>query len=425
MGLDADVIVVGGGIAGLSCARTLCGAGLSVRILEASEWIGGRIRSDRMDGFILDRGFQVLQSAYPEARRQLDYSSLNLMPFEPGAIFRIGERFHTVSHPLRRPLDFWSTLAAPVGTLEDKLRLVALAAGIRRAPLSDLFEAPDVNVKEKLKNQGYSSIFIKRFINPFLSSITLDSRAEVSWRFFLFVLAMFSTGDVALPADGMGEIPRILAAGLPASWIQTRSAVRAVSPGRATLSDGRHWTGRAVVVATDESAHFRLFHTGGARRCMPATCVYYSVSRPPFHRPFLVLNADEDGPIASVVVPSLAAPNYSPPGAHLVAVTALSKTQPLWPELAAAMERQLRRWYGEQVREWRQLAAYFIPHGLPAVAPPLPSPYRQPVRMEKGLFHCGETMGVPSIQWALYSGRRAAEAVIAELKGTSDGSVNA
>jgi phytoene dehydrogenase-like protein len=322
-------------------------------------------------------------------------------------------------------LDVFSSLAAPVGTLEDKLRLAALAAGIRKASLSDLFESPDVNVINKLKYQGYSSKFIKRFINPFLSSITLDPHTDVSWRFFLFVLAMFASGDVALPADGMGEIPRMLAADLPETLIHTGCPVIAVSPGNATVADGRQWTGRAVVVATDEKSHFRLFQMRGNRRSMPATCVYYSASLPPLRRPFLVLNADENGPIRSVVVPSLAASNYSPPGAHLVAVTSLSKTRPQWHELSAGIERQLGRWYGGQVQEWRELGAYFIPHGLPDVAPPLLSPYRQPVRMEKGMYLCGEAMGVPSIQWALYSGRRAAEAVLADIKGVPDGSVTA
>lgn len=417
----SDVIVVGAGLAGLSCARHLSEAGLSVRILEASEGIGGRVRTDQMDGFLLDRGFQVLHTAYPEARRQLNYRSLDLHAFDPGALIRVDGKFHTVSDPLRLPADLIATLKAPIGSLGDKLKLARLARKLRGGRLSDIFAAPEKATLDFLQAEGFSEDMIDRFFRPFFSGITLDPDIGASSRMLCFILSMFASGDVSLPAKGMGALPEQLARGCSGCSIETGKQVKTVSPGSVTTADGNAYKSRAVVAATDGPALFRLLGRSWNRQSRSATSLYFSTERSPVSRKLLVLNAENKGPINTLVVPSRTAPSYAPMGSDLIVATVLSKSKPDWQELSAAVRSQLCEWFGSRVDAWKLLSVYHIAHALPAANPPLPSPMVQPVRIEKGLYVGGEAFSVPSIQWALFSGRRAAEDVLEDFNGRQTG----
>ncbi|MDX1675707.1 MAG: FAD-dependent oxidoreductase, partial [Longimicrobiales bacterium] len=222
-----DVVVVGGGLAGLAAAVGLQAGGLDVQLLEASDRVGGRVRTDGVDGFLLDRGFQVLLTAYPEAGRVLDLEALELRPFHPGARIRVGDAFTRIGDPFRRPADLWPTLRSPVGTLADKLRVARLRArsvlqtpgfatrpayrrlaGDAAGPAGD---GSGSTTMERLEQEGLSDGMIERFFRPFLGGVFLESELVTSSAFFDFVMAMFSAGSAALPAGGMEAIPRQLA----------------------------------------------------------------------------------------------------------------------------------------------------------------------------------------------------------------------
>jgi phytoene dehydrogenase-like protein len=161
---EADVLIVGGGLAGLCCARRLAAAGVTCQVLEASNAVGGRVRTDRVEGFLLDRGFQVLLTAYPEARQALDYDALELRPFEPGALIRCGGRFQRLVDPWRRPKHVLATAFSSVGSLADKLRIASLRRRVRRTTLDELDEQPEQSTIEAppargLFEQGHRAIF--------------------------------------------------------------------------------------------------------------------------------------------------------------------------------------------------------------------------------------------------------------------------
>lgn len=202
--VDVDVVVVGAGLAGLSCARQLMNRSVSFIILEADSRIGGRLKTDVLDGFLLNHGFQVLQTAYPEARRQLDYHRLELKSFAPGAIIRVAGKFVRVSDPRRRPRDIWSSMTAPVGTFTDRLRMIRMASSARRGSISNLFQSPDMTTLEYLQSQGISEKMIERFFKPFFGGVCLDPAIQASSNVFRYVLRIFAEGDVALPGRGMG-----------------------------------------------------------------------------------------------------------------------------------------------------------------------------------------------------------------------------
>ncbi|MDX1548792.1 MAG: FAD-dependent oxidoreductase, partial [Rhodothermales bacterium] len=203
-----DVVVIGAGLAGLVCARTLHRAGRSVVVLDAADGVGGRIRTDVVEGFRLDRGFQALQTAYPEAQRQFDYAALGLRSFYPGALVRFDGRFHRLADPFRQLLDATGTILSPIGTFKDKLRVAKLRSELVNSSLADLFARDEMTTIEALRDRyHFSENIIERFFRPFFGGIFFDPALQTSSRMFDFVFRMFALGDTALPAEGMEALP--------------------------------------------------------------------------------------------------------------------------------------------------------------------------------------------------------------------------
>ena len=413
---DNDVIIVGAGLAGLSCARHLAAAGIPFVILEADRRIGGRIKTDRVDGFLLDHGFQVLQTAYPEARRYLDYDQLELKPFAPGAIIRTEDKFHITADPRRRPQHLWSTSTAPIGTLGDRLRIIKLASKVRRAKVAALFQGPDMTTIDFLKSEGFSEKIIQTFFIPFFSGISLDPEISVSSRVFQYILRIFAEGDVALPAQGMASIPAQLAENLPDGSIRTDVRVGSLHPGKVELTSSEIIKGRAIVLATEGPETARLLGSEQKINSNGELCLYYTAKAPPIEQPYLILNGDRSGWINSLTIPSQVTPSYAPLGQALISAVVIDHLSSDDDTVEAAVRGQLSAWFGAQVKDWHHLKTYRIAHALPAQPPPMPDPAVPVAAASAGIFVCGEYGSVPGIQWAMLSGRHAAEAVIKELE---------
>lgn len=385
---DLDVIVVGAGMAGLSCARHLAAAGRRPVVLERSHTIGGRVRTDEVDGFLLDHGFQVLPLAYPEARASLDFDRLGLGLFERGAIVRVEGRFRRLADPRHAPVRSLRALAGGVVGMRDGAAVLRLLRG----------SGDETTTWEALRRSGLSRATVETFFAPFLRGIFLEERLTTSSRFLDFVLQAFAEGPAALPADGMGAIAAQLGEGLE---IRRGTAVATVGPNAVSLESGEQLRAAAVVVATsgilDEPRH----------GWNGVTCIYFDAPTSPVPGPWLVLNG-EGGPVNNLCVPSEAAPGYAPAGRSLVSVSALGSGE---PDLAL-IHRQLRGWYGAAVDEWRHLRTYRIPRALPAY--PAGGFEPLPARLAAGLYACGDHREHPSLNGALRSGRLAAEAVLAD-----------
>ena len=412
MSSSADVLIIGGGLAGLCCALRLHQGGLSFQVLEASDGVGGRVRTDKVEGFLLDRGFQVLLTAYPEARRVLDYDALQLRPFYPGALIRFKNRFYRFADPWRHPIDGMMGLLSPIGTVSDKLRVRKLRQQVLTGSLQDLYNRPETTALQALRNLGFSENMIDCFFKPFIGGVFFDLNLGVSSRMLEFGFRMFSMGDTALPSNGMGAIPEQIAARLPERAVRTEARVESVHGGGVTLKSGEKIKARAVVVATEGPEAARLLGDQERPGSRSVTCVYFEADEPPFSSPLLVLNGEGKGLINSLCSPSSVAPNYAPENKALISITIIGNPDQNDQQLESAVRGQLTEWFGPRVRGWRYLRTYRILHALPMQIPPVSDPTLRPHQIRPGLFICGEYQNVASIQWAMVSGRQAAEAVI-------------
>ena len=404
-----DVVIVGAGLAGLTCARRLQAAGADVRVVEASDAVGGRVRTDLVDGFRLDRGFQVLLTAYPATRRWLDYGALELKTFSAGALVWCEGGRHRVGDPWREPGGLWATLRAPVGSLADKLRIATLRAAARRGTLEELFARPETTALARLRAHGFSEKMIERFMRPWLGGIFLDAELETSSRMLEFVFRMFAEGDVALPARGMQAIPEQLAAGLTPGTVRLNASVAKIESGAVRLADGERIDARDVVVAADGAGAAALVPELVAPAWRAVTTLDFAAPASPLGEPTLMLNGAGRGWVNSVTVLSDVAPTYAPAGQALVSVSVLGDPACDDGTLEAAVRTELAEWFGAAVADWRGLRTLRLRRALPVR---WPLERRAAAEVKAGVWAAGDFVASASIQGAMESGEGVAEAIL-------------
>jgi phytoene dehydrogenase-like protein len=400
----ADVVVVGAGIAGLTAAVTLTHAGLDVLVIEASDGVGGRVRTDLVHGLRLDRGFQLLNPAYPAVRRLLDLPALDLRSFEAGVVVAHGTRRSVLADPRRVPGHLLES-ARGIGSLREKLAFVRWAAEAGFGDPDRLKRAPDEPLAATLQRRGLDGPLTRGVVEPFLAGVLAEDGRESSRRFAELVVRSFVRGTPALPARGMQAVPDQLCARLPAGTVHLGvTAVR--TTGRSVLTDAGAVAARAVVVATDPRSAVAL--AGLPTVSMRSLTTYYHLAdRAPTTSRMLHLDADRRGPVVNSAVLSNVAPAYAGDRGALVSTTVLGRRDD--PRSEQAVRAQLRLLYGTDPDTWDHVATYPVVDALPAMLPPLD--LAQAVDLGDGLFVAGDHRDTASLQGALVSGRRAARAV--------------
>ena len=417
-----DVIIIGGGLAGLSAALELSKRNISWLLLESTDRLGGRVVTDEVEGFRLDRGFQILLDAYPEARQILDYGELNLRPFYAGAKIWLGDKFQTVLNPLEHPLQTFSTLFAPIGSLSDKFALLTLRSMLERSSLDDIFERRERTTSEYLRAFGFSEVMMERFFTPFLGGVFFDSKLETSSRMVEFVFKMFASGKATLPAAGMGRIPRQMSLRLNTERIRLQSPVASIQDNTTTatvrLASGEALESKAVILATNWQMASHLIATlptpsphFTAPKSRATTCLYFAAAKPPVNDPILVLNGTGRGLVNNLCVPSNTAPLYAPDGQSLISVSIIGSPKTDDDMLVSAVRNEMTAWFGAETQQWRHLHTYRIEHALPDQTPPALTPSERTTKLSGTLFIAGDHRTTASIQGAMVSGRHAAEAV--------------
>lgn len=410
-----DVVIVGAGMSGLTCALALHQAGRKVLIVEAADDVGGRVRSYRAGDFVLDRGFQVLLTAYPTCREYLDFEKLRLGRFHPGAIVQTAEGAHIIGDPFRRRVDLLSTLRAPIGSPRDKL----LVAKLRMQSAFSKPEAPwiaeNISTIDWLRAYGFSPRIIETFFRPFLAGIFLEKDLATSVRMFKFVYRCFTLGNAALPAGGMGEIPRQIATRIGDARIWLNARVTALEPGKVRLEDGREVAAPKIVIATDGDQARRWVPSLPARPWHGTVCYYFDAPKSPFmgRRRKLWLNATGNGGrVNHIAVPSDVARGYAPLGRALVSVNTVDDAQS--PALEDEIRTELKALLGEQVIHWRFIRSLTVPRALPRLHPEdVDALATNKPDLPPGIFLCGDILSAGSLETAMASGAAAAKALLA------------
>jgi phytoene dehydrogenase-like protein len=411
--MSADVIVVGAGLAGLNCARTLTTWGVEVAVLEAADAVGGRVRTHREDGFLIDRGFQVYLTAYPEGRAVFDHDALGLRAFAPGAWVWAAGAFQRIGDPFRQPTQALPTLAADVGTVADKLRVLRLRQSVLAGTADDLWNRPERTTETALRDRyGFSRRMVDRFFRPFLGGVLLDRGLGSSSRAFEVYFRRFSEGEAALPAGGMQALPEQLAAGLPDGTVRLGARVEGVAPCEVRVAGGDAARAKAVVVATDALSAGDLLDLAPPRS-KGTVQIAWAADAPPVDAPVLLLDGEGGRPLNNVQVVSNVQPAYAPAGQALVTGSVLGTPEADDVSLDVAARAQLHRWFGPQVAGWRTLRIDRVPHALPDL--PSLEPPERPARLRDGLYVTGDWRRNGSINGALAAGRHAAEAVLRDL----------
>lgn len=407
-----SIAIIGAGLSGLACARTLTKAGLKYTLYEAADAVGGRVRSDVVDGFTLDRGFQVLLPSYPEARRVLDYDALKLRPFYRGADLFYKGQFHRLSDPFTHPRDALKHGRDPFVSWMDKWYTIVLRKEVLTTRKIER-RIPEIETEDYLRDFGFSEEFIDRFFRAFFGGVFLEKDLRTSARMFLFLYSMFSTGGAALPAHGMQAIPDQMAVSLPPGSLRLNSPVASVSPGEIILSSGETVHADHIIVAVSEEVAARLLPDLSGEKHLPArstTCLYFTTDLPVPETPTIYLDGDGRGPVNSACVLSKIAPHYAPAGQHLISASIIGS--PCSEELETVVRDQMARWFGESAYLWNHLRTYQIRHALPEARQLHLGDGPLNAVLVPGLYRCGDWCEDASINGALISGRRAAEAVI-------------
>ncbi|TGD77882.1 protoporphyrinogen/coproporphyrinogen oxidase [Hymenobacter wooponensis] len=420
MSSSAPIVIIGAGMAGLACACYLHRAGRRVLVLEASDAVGGRVRTDiTPEGFRLDRGFQVLLTKYPEVQHLIDYGALNLKAFRSGAVIRLADgRETTVQNPLQKPTAAFTSLLSPIGTLEDKLRILSLTRHVSQYTSGQLISRNSTNTQDTLaflREYGWSEQIIDNFFRPFFGGVYLDRSLTTAANFFEFVFQQFAQGDAVVPALGIQQIPEQLAQRLPAGTIRLNSPVDAINGNTVRLWTDETIEAAAVVVAVDGEAAKKLLPPSDeapATTWRRTTCTYFAAPHSPArHDKLLRLNAAPDALAHNVSFSSDVSPDYAPFGQTLVSVSTQGEHGLAEEELTGRLLQELTAWFGPQVSQWRHLRTYFIPQALPVYAAGQPA--RQTLKVADTLYRCGDYTSYPSLNAAIATGREVAEMLLA------------
>jgi phytoene dehydrogenase-like protein len=409
-----DAVVVGAGVAGLVAAADLTAAGLDVTVVEAGESVGGRVRSDVRDGYVLDRGFQVLNTAYPAVRRRLDLDALRLRSFPKGMAVRT-DRGLLRLHP--SPSGALSSLSLLSGSLvrpSDLFRLLRAVAADALEPADRIKARPETDTLTALRRLGLGRRAVNTLVRPFLTGVFLDESLSTSSRVNDLVWRSFARGRLTVPEMGIQAVSDQLAARAGGARLLLGTSAHEVAPGRVRTEEGTVGA-RAVVVAVGPGAVPKLLPSLPAPVLNPVTTYYHSRPAGPDDDPLLHVDGRSRRArigLSSVMVLTATAPSYAPPGRALIASSTVGREQPPEAEVRAEAAGIL----GEGGGDWEHLETVHVSDALPAAPPPL-GDLRRPVRLEEGLYVAGDHRDTPSLQGALVSGGRAAAAVLADLTG--------
>ena len=403
-----SIHIIGGGISGLIAARVLEEHGLSATIIEASDRLGGRVKTDVVDGYSLDHGFQVLLTAYPAAKKYLDFDALELQEFLPGsAIFKNGKQ-KIIGDPLRNLSLLLPTLFSGIGTVNDKLKILALNRRLKKKSIQNIFAEKEQTTHAYLENIGFSEAIITDFFTPFFSGIFLENKLETSSRMFEFVYKMFGEGNAALPKDGIQAIPKQLFEKLKSTTIIFNTKVKSVENGSIKLESGEAIKSNFTIIATQASG---LVSNLKNQATLWKSCdtLYFEIAKREIKKPLIGLIAAPNTLINNIFYHT-SLQTSATATKELLSVTVIDKQNLTNKQLVTEVQKELKELCN--IDSCTFIKQYNIPMALPNLQDIQYEMLPSETRLTETIFLAGDTQLNGSLNAAMIAGERAALEVI-------------
>ena len=403
-----SIHIIGGGISGLIAARVLEEHGLSATIIEATDRLGGRVKTDVLDGYSLDHGFQVLLTAYPAAKKYLDFDTLALQEFLPGsAIFKNGKQ-KIIGDPLRNLSLLIPTLFSEIGTVNDKLKILALNRRLKKKSIQNIFAEKEQTTHVYLENIGFSEAIITDFFIPFFSGIFLENKLDTSSRMFEFVYKMFGEGNAALPKDGIQAIPKQLFEKLKNTTCVFNTKVKSVENGSIILESGEIIKSNFTIIATQASG---LVSNLKNQATLWKSCdtLYFEVTKREIRKPLIGLIAAPNALINNIFYHT-SLQTSATATKELLSVTVIDRQNLTNKQLVAEVQKELKELCN--IDSCTFIKQYNIPMALPKLQDIEYEMLPSETRLTEAIFLAGDTQLNGSLNAAMIAGERAALEVI-------------
>lgn len=407
------VIIIGGGLTGLTAASQLQKNKVDFLLLEQSDRVGGRVKTDVIDGYRLDHGFQVLLTAYPMAKKWLDYQQLDLKAFGPGALLLYPDgKMDRIGDPLRDFSSLLPTVFSKAGSVADKIKILSLRNRLKQMSIEEIFEQPEKSTGTTLqKEYGFSTHMINNFFQPFFAGIFLEKELKTSRRMFDFVFKMFSESNTAVPNLGMEEIPKQLAAQLPQKSIQCHANVVGIDGQAVHLEDGSAFKAPHIIVATEAVGLVK--ELGTIKTAHQSTLhLHYLASQSPIKQPVIALNTKPDRLANNICTINTVAPGYAKGDKQLISISVVGKPSMNSREINRAVKKELSQWFGKEVNDWQLLEERTITYALPMQNNVLHNLAKEERQLRKGLYAAGDFQLNGSINAAMKAGEEVADLVM-------------
>lgn len=411
-----DVVIVGAGIAGLTAAIHLQNDGLSVKVIDSKNHVGGSLQTEKFNGFLLDNYFQALLTSFPEVSKMLNFEDLNLKPFVSGTMVYYNHSFYTLVDPIKNPFEAFNLFNVPFITWADKVKIAALQNRLKRLSTEKIFAGNETSTLQYLNEWSFSSKFIDAFFKPFLNAVFLKHSLQTSSRMFEFIFKMFAEGTMVLPKNGMGDIALQLANKVSNTNILLNTTVKAIENNSVVLDNNQKINARAILLATPANTVQELTGINQNVSYNSVRCLYFAVDKPPIRRPTTILNGNPDyGWINHLSVLTVINPKYAPVGRHLVSVTVIKDCNLTDKELSIEVTQELCKWFNTQYLYWDFLKAYNITNAVPVKSNIQITDKKNISPLIPNVYVCNDYLTYPSMQGCMELAKNTANTISWDL----------